>query len=139
MLVVDSMLQKEALRGMEQPEGYDEPELLALTMEWLDPWAGRVESDDLYDWENNSTIDHLRDLQKRLKSWSPDSSLGAAHRDRLSLHAQLSSVAMLRAQRRSEDALDLCLDLVRTHPDSTLGSDWMCIVYDRLRAMVRCA
>lgn len=112
---------KEALRGMEQPEGYDEPELLALTMEWLDPWAGRVENDDLYDWENNSTIDHLRDLQKRLKSWSPDSSLGDAHSDRLSLHAQLSSVAMLRAQRRSEEALDLCLDLVRTHPDSTLA------------------
>ena len=112
---------KEALRGMEQPEGYDEPELLALTMEWLDPWTGRIGNDDLYDWENNSTIDHLKDLQKRLKSWSPDSSLGAAHRDRLSLHAQLSSVAMLRAQRRCEDALDLCLDLVRTHPDSTLA------------------
>ena len=112
---------KEALRGMEQPEGYDEPELLALVMEWLDPWFGRVDNDDLYDWENNSTIDHLKDLQKRLKSWSPDSSLGSAHSDRLSLHAQLSSVAMLRAQRRSEEALDLCLDLVRTHPDSTLA------------------
>ena len=112
---------KEALRGMEQPEGYDEPELLALTMEWLDPWAGRVEKDDLYDWENNSTIDHLREMQKRLKSWSPDTRLGDAHSDRLSLHAQISSAAMLRAQRRSEEALDLCLDLVRTHPDSTLA------------------
>ena len=40
---------KEALRGMEQPDGYDEPELLALTMEWLDPWTGRVDKDDLYD------------------------------------------------------------------------------------------
>jgi hypothetical protein len=106
---------------MEQPEGYDEPELLALTMEWLDPWAGRVEKDDLYDWENNSTIDHLREMQKRLKSWSPDTRLGDAHSDRLSLHAQISSAAMLRAQRRSEEALDLCLDLVRTHPDSTLA------------------
>ena len=112
---------KEALRGMEQPEGYDEPELLSLTMEWLDPWAGRVTPDDLYDWENNSTIDHLREMQKRLKSWSPDTTLGSAHTDRLSLHAQIASAAMLRAQRRSEDALDLCLDLVRTHPDSTLA------------------
>ena len=112
---------KEALRGMEQPEGYDEPELLALTMEWLDPWMGRVEKDDLYDWENNSTIDHLRDMQKRLKSWSPDTRLGDAHSDRLSLHAQIASAAMLRAQRRSEEALDLCLDLVRAHPDSTLA------------------
>ena len=112
---------KEALRGMEQPEGYDEPELLALTMEWLDPWAGRVEKDDLYDWENNSTIDHLHEMQKRLKSWTPDSRLGDAHSDRLSLHAQIASAAMLRAQRRSEEALDLCLDMVRTHPDSTLA------------------
>ena len=70
---------KEALRGMEQPDGYDEPELLALTMEWLDPWTGRVDKDDLYDWENNSTIDHLREMQKRLKSWTPDSGLGQAH------------------------------------------------------------
>ena len=112
---------KEALRGMEQPEGYDEPELLALTMEWLDPWAGRVSPDDLWEWENNSTVDHLREMQKRLKSWSPDSTLGSAHTDRLSLHAQIASAAMLRAQRRSEEALDLCLDLVRTHPDSTLA------------------
>ena len=112
---------KESLRGMEQPEGYDEPELLSLTMEWLDPWAGRVSPDDLYDWENNSTVDHLREMQKRLKSWSPDTALGTAHTDKLSLHAQISSAAMLRAQRRSEEALDLCLDLVRTHPDSTLA------------------
>jgi len=106
---------------MEQPEGYDEPELLSLAMEWLDPWAGRVTNDDLHDWENNSTVDHLRDLQRRLKSWSPDSTIGSAHSDRLSLHAQIASVAMLRAQRRSEEALDLCLDLVRAHPDSTLA------------------
>ena len=112
---------KEALRGMEQPEGYDEPELLSLTMEWLDPWTGRVATDDLYDWENNSTIDHLREMQKRLKSWAPDSSIGDAHSDRLSLHSQVASVAMLRAQRRSEEALDLCLDLVRAHADSTLA------------------
>jgi len=112
---------KEALRGMEQPEGYDEPELLSLTMEWLDPWAGRVSADDLYDWENNSTIDHLREMQKRLKSWSPDTTIGTAHSDRLSLHSQIASAAMLRAQRRSEEALDLCLDLVRAHPDSTLA------------------
>ena len=112
---------KEALRGMEQPDGYDEPELLALTMEWLDPWVGRVGKDDLYDWENNSTVDHLREMQKRLKSWSPESHLGNAHSDRLSLHAQIASAAMLRAQRRSEEALDLCLDLVRAHPDSTLA------------------
>ncbi|MBN17101.1 MAG: hypothetical protein CMB37_02940 [Euryarchaeota archaeon] len=112
---------KEALRGMEQPEGYDEPELLALTMEWLDPWTGRIDADDLYDWENNSTVDHLKELQKRLKSWSPDTKMGDTHTDRLSLHSQISSVAMLRSQRRSEEALDLCLDLVRTHPDSTLA------------------
>ena len=106
---------------MEQPEGYDEPELLSLTMEWLDPWAGRGAPDDLYDCENNSTIDHLREMQKRLNSWAPDSSIGDAHSDRLSLHSQVASVAMLRAQRRSEEALDLCLDLVRAHADSTLA------------------
>ncbi len=112
---------KEALRGMQQSEGYDEPELLALMTEWLDPWAGRITQDDLYDWENVSTVDHLRELQKRFLSWNPETNLGDAHTDRLSLHAQLSSVAMLRAQRRSEDALELSLDMVRQHPNSTLA------------------
>jgi tetratricopeptide (TPR) repeat protein len=112
---------KEALRGMQQSEGYDEPELLALMTEWLDPWGGRIQQDDLYDWENVSTVDHLRELQKRFLSWAPETRLGEAHSDRLSLHAQLSSAAMLRAQRRSEEALDLCLDMVRQHPNSTLA------------------
>ena len=112
---------KEALRGMEQSEGYDEPELLALMTEWLDPWTGRIDKDDLWEWENVSMIDYLRELQKRFLSWTPDTKLGEAHSDRLSLHAQLSSAAMLRAQRRSEEALDLCLDLVRQHPGSTLA------------------
>ena len=112
---------KEALRGMQQKEGYDEPELLALITEWIDPWGGHVNEDDLYDWENVSTIDHLRDMQRRFRSWSPDSNLGDAHADRLSLHAQLSHAAMLRAQRRSEEALDLSLDMVRSHPDSALA------------------
>ena len=40
---------KEALRGMEQPEGYDEPELLALTMEWLDPWTCLLYTSDAAD------------------------------------------------------------------------------------------
>jgi tetratricopeptide (TPR) repeat protein len=112
---------KEALRGMQLSEGYDEPELLALITEWLDPWGGHINPDDLYDWENISTIDHLRDMQKRFASWSPDSQIGDAHSDHLSLHAQLSNAAMLRAQRRSEEALDLCLDMVRLHPGSTLA------------------
>jgi hypothetical protein len=112
---------KEALRGMELSEGYDEPELLALLTEWMDPWTGRVNLDDLYDWENISTVDHLRDLQKRFQSWSPESVVGESHGDRLSLHAQLSSAALLRAQRRSDEALELCLSLVRQHPGSTLA------------------
>ena len=30
----------EKLHGLEQPEGYDEPELLSFVCEWLDPWQG---------------------------------------------------------------------------------------------------
>ena len=33
---------REALYGLEQPEGYDEPELISFLCEWLDPWHGRV-------------------------------------------------------------------------------------------------
>ena len=41
-------------------EGYDEPEILSFICEWLDPWNGSVTEDDLWDWENNSTIDYLQ-------------------------------------------------------------------------------
>ena len=41
---------REALFGLEQPEGYDEPELISFLCEWLDPWHGRVDEDDLWDW-----------------------------------------------------------------------------------------
>ena len=44
---------RDALHGLEQPEGYDEPELLAFVCEWLDPWSGNVSEDDFWDWENN--------------------------------------------------------------------------------------
>jgi hypothetical protein len=112
---------KEALRGMEISEGYDEPEILSLLSEWLDPWTGQVAPDDLYDWENVSAIDHLVDLQRRIKSWDPVSRIGGAHKDRLSLYAQLCSVGMMRGQRRSDEALDLALDMVRLHPNNTLA------------------
>ena len=37
-----------------------------------DLWHGRVDEDDLWDWENNSTIDHLQDIMKMLESWDPN-------------------------------------------------------------------
>ena len=51
---------REAIRGLEQAEGYDEPELIAFMCEWMDPWHGTVSEDDLWDWENNSCIDNLQ-------------------------------------------------------------------------------
>ena len=112
---------KEALHGMEQSEGYDEPELISFVAEWLDPWHGRVDDDDLYDWENISTVDLLREMQGRLQTWDPSTEIGTTHNDRLSLYAQLSSVAQLRAQRRSDEALDLAVQMVRKHSYSTLA------------------
>ena len=59
---------RQALHNLQQPEGYDEPELLAFICEWLDPWHGTVDEDDLWDWENNSCIDHLNDMMAMIKS-----------------------------------------------------------------------
>ena len=56
---------------MEQDEGYDEPELIMFLTEWLDPWHGQVNEDDLWDFENNPTIDHLRMIMQTLESWVP--------------------------------------------------------------------
>lgn len=107
---------REALHGLQQPEGYDEPELLAFVCEWLDPWNGTVTEDDLWDWENNSVIDHLQMLQNMMRYWNPQPKELSMHKDRISLVGQLSMVALLRAQRNYDEALELALTLVRQDP-----------------------
>ena len=106
-----------ALRGLQQPEGYDEPELLAFICEWLDPWHGSVDEDDLWDWENNSTIDHLNEKMRMLRYWSPSYSKEAPqHTDKISLVSSISNIATLRMQRRHEEALELSLETVKQDP-----------------------
>lgn len=107
---------REALHGLQQRDGYDEPEILSFICEWLDPWHGSVTEDDLWDWENNSVIDHLQMLQNMMRYWSPQPKDMMVHNDRISLVGQLSMVALLRAQRRYDEALELALTLVRTDP-----------------------
>ncbi|DAC15192.1 MAG TPA: tetratricopeptide repeat protein, partial [Candidatus Poseidoniaceae archaeon] len=107
---------REALYGLEQPEGYDEPELISFLCEWLDPWHGRVDEDDIWDWENNSTIDHLQDMMKMLEYWDPNPDTMNRHEDRLSRIGRISRVALLRAQRRHKEALEMALDCVRSDP-----------------------
>ena len=107
---------REALHNLQQPEGYDEPELMAFICEWFDPWNGSVDEDDIWDWENNSCIDHLNDLMRMIRSWSPQPTDGALHKDNLTMNARLSHVALLRAQNMHKEALEISLRLVREYP-----------------------
>ncbi len=107
---------REALHGLQQPEGYDEPELLSFVCEWMDPWHGSVTEDDLWDWENNSVIDHLQMLQNMMRNWSPKPKDLQVHNDKVSQVGQLTMVALLRAQRLYDEALELALVLVRSDP-----------------------
>ena len=107
---------REALHGLEQPEGYDEPELLSFVCEWLDPWQGNVDEDDFWDWENNSCIDHIQNTMKMIRNWNPKQDLDVVHKDRLTRVAQLSMVSLLRAQRMHDEALEISLKLVRLDP-----------------------
>ncbi|MGB2237245.1 MAG: tetratricopeptide repeat protein, partial [Candidatus Poseidoniaceae archaeon] len=111
---------REALHNLQQPEGYDEPELLAFICEWFDPYNGSVDEDDLWDWENNPCIDHLNDLMKMLRSWSPQPSDSIMHKDNISITARLTHVALLRAQNMHKEALDISLRLVRENPTMAL-------------------
>jgi len=107
---------REALHGLQQEEGYDEPELLAFVCEWLDPWQGTVTEDDFWDWENNSCIEHLQSLMRMLRGWQPTPNDDSIHNDRLTRVAQLSMVSLLRAHRKHDEALELSLKLVREEP-----------------------
>ena len=107
---------REALHNLQQPEGYDEPELLAFICEWFDPYNGSVEEDDLWDWENNPCIDHLNDMMKMLRAWNPQPIDSIMHKDSISITAKLTHVALLRAQNMHKEALDISLRLVRENP-----------------------
>ncbi len=107
---------REALHNLQQPEGYDEPELMAFICEWFDPWNGSVGEDDIWDWENNSCIDHLNNLMKMLSSWSPQPVDTPLHKDNLTVNARLSHVALLRAQNQHASAMEISLRLVREYP-----------------------
>ena len=107
---------REALYNLQQPEGYDEPELMAFICEWFDPWNGSVDEDDLWDWENNPCIDHLNDMMRMLRSWSPKPVDTTLHKDSLNVIARLSHVALLRAQNQNQEALDIALRLVQEYP-----------------------
>ena len=107
---------REALHNLQQPEGYDEPELLAFICEWFDPWSGSVDEDDLWDWENNPCIDHLNDLMRMLREWSPQPVDSIMHKDNISISARLSHIALLRAQNMHKEAFDISLRLVRENP-----------------------
>ena len=107
---------RDALMGLEQPEGYDEPELLAFVCEWLDPFTGNVTEDDFWDWENNSCINNLQQQIQMIRGWNPKPSTDFLGNDRLSRVAQLSMISLMRAQRMHDDALELALKLVRADP-----------------------
>ena len=82
----------------------------------LIPHNGSVDEDDLWDWENNPCIDHLNDLMKMLSSWSPQPADSIMHKDKISITARLTHVALLRAQNMHKEALDISLRLVREKP-----------------------
>ena len=107
---------RESLHNLQQPEGYDEPELLSFILEWMDPWHGAVDEDDLWDWENNPCIDHLHNMMRMLRDWSPTPSDDSIHHDSLTQCAILSQVAMLRAQNLHEESIELALDTVKNNP-----------------------
>jgi len=107
---------RDALMGLEQPEGYDEPELLAFVCEWLDPFTGNVSDDDFWDWENNSCINNLQHQLQMIRGWNPKPSTDFLSKDRLSRVAQLSMISLMRAQRMHDDALELALKMVRVDP-----------------------
>ena len=107
---------RDALHGLEQPEGYDEPELLAFVCEWLDPFTGNVTDDDFWDWENNSCINNLQHQLQMVRGWNPKPNTDFLTKDRLSRVAQLSMVSLMRAQRMHDEALELALKMVRADP-----------------------
>jgi len=107
---------RQALHNLQQDEGYDEPELLAFICEWLDPWHGSVDEDDLWDWENNSCIDNLNDLMAMTKAWLPEPPQMNIHNDNLTVNARLSHVALLRLQNLHNEAFNLAMKLVNDNP-----------------------
>ena len=121
---------RESLYNLQQPEGYDEPELLAFICEWFDPYNGAVDEDDLWDWENNPCIDHLKSIED-VTLMGPQPTDSIMHKDNISITARLTHVALLRAQNMHKEALDISLRLVRENPTMALQVTTHCVLLTR--------
>ena len=79
------------------------------------PVARSCHEDDLWDWENNSTIDYIQQLQRTMKSWKPQPSEMTLHNDKLTQTGQLTMerCSCSTAIRRG---LGLAMSLVRADP-----------------------
>jgi len=107
---------KEVLFDLIQDDEYDEPETMNFVADYMDPWQGKIDNDDLWDWEANPVIDNVRDLVDRLTYWSPKSRNPSANKDRLTLLSEISQVATMRSQRLNDKALEMAIAVLKKNP-----------------------
>ena len=107
---------KEVLYELIHEDEYQEPETINFIADYMDPWQGKIENDDLWDWEANPMIDNVRDLVDRLTYWSPKSRNPSANTDRLTLISEISQIATMRSQRLNEKALELAISVLKKNP-----------------------
>ncbi len=91
----------------------EDVEVLMMFTEFLDPWRGQVSKELSRQHANHPSVVHLRHVMKRLPDWEAWDEAMDIDDQMMDLRSRLSSVAMLRMQRRGVEALELAVSAVR--------------------------
>ena len=92
-------------------------EVLMMLTEYLDPWRGQACDKQIQKHSKHPAVAHLQTIMARLERWEAWDEGARTEGGMLDLKARLSSIALLRMQRRGVEALGLAVSAVKEHPE----------------------
>ncbi len=111
---------KQVLYSIPKEEVDDEVELLMILTEFLDPWRGNVGKKQRLKHTGHPSMKHLQMMMECLAEWEAWDEGVEIGEEMMELRSRLSSIAMLRMQRRGMEALELAVSVVKDNPTHVL-------------------
>jgi len=107
---------KRILYEIPEEECDEDVEVLMMLTEFLDPWRGQVSQNLRKSHARHPSLVHLRNVMKRLPEWEAWDEGKTIDDPMISMRSRLSSIALLRMQRRGVEAFGEAVTAVKAEP-----------------------